>query len=124
MTIRAFLVEDSPAIRASVTDALEELAPVVVVGHAADERSATAWIRAHPQGCDVLIVDLFLNQGSGLGVLRSARNLEVHRVLFSNYATPEITRKAIEEGADRVFDKSRDIEALVQYCRALDATRR
>jgi hypothetical protein len=73
MTIRAFLVEDSPALIASVTEALEELAPVVVVGNALGEKAALVWMVANPGGCDLLIVDLFLNQGSDLGVLRAAQ---------------------------------------------------
>jgi len=37
-------------------------------------------------------------------------------VVLSNYATADIRRKCLELGADRVFDKSNEIDALVEYC--------
>ncbi len=120
MTIRAFLVEDSPSLIASVTETLQELAPVVVVGNAPGETSALHWMSANPGGCELLIVDLFLNDGSGLSVLRAAEALPVSTVLFSNYATPEIRRKAGHLGVDAVFDKSSEIESLIEYCNDLD----
>jgi len=45
-----------------------------------------------------------------------------HRmVVLSNYATPDMRRKCLELGADRVFDKSNEIDALIQYCGRLAA---
>ena len=37
-------------------------------------------------------------------------------VVLSNYATPDMRRKCLELGADRVFDKSNEIDALIGYC--------
>ena len=42
-------------------------------------------------------------------------------VVLSNYATPDVRRKCLELGADRVFDKSNEIDALIAYCGALAA---
>jgi two-component system OmpR family response regulator len=39
--------------------------------------------------------------------------------VLSNHATPDIARRALQLGADRVFDKSRDIDGLLDYCRRL-----
>ena len=36
--------------------------------------------------------------------------------MLSNYATPDMRRKCLELGADRVFDKSNEIDALILYC--------
>ena len=116
--IKAFIVEDSPVIRENLAAALEELAPVHVVGSAEDEPAAVNWLAAEGQECDLLIIDIFLKRGSGLGVLRAAG--ELHRpmilVVLSNYATPDMRRKCMDLGADRVFDKSNEIDALLQYC--------
>ncbi len=59
-----------------------------------------------------------MKTGSGLGVLRAAQQLKGHRtvVVLSNYATADIRRKCLELGADRVFDKSHEIDALITYC--------
>ncbi|MBC8058588.1 MAG: response regulator transcription factor [Rhizobiales bacterium] len=122
--LKTFLVEDSPMIRENLIAALEELAPIEVVGTAEDERSAVEWLAGTRPACDLLIVDIFLKGGSGLGVLRAAHAL--HRpmtaIVLSNYATPDMRRKCEALGASRVFDKSNDIDALIEYCEELAAT--
>jgi DNA-binding NarL/FixJ family response regulator len=97
---------------------LEELAPVKVIGTAEDEATAVKWLTQSENHCDLVIVDIFLKKGSGLGVLAAARGMARHRtlVVLSNYATKDIRRKCLELGADRVFDKSDEIDALILYC--------
>ncbi len=116
--LRAFIVEDSPVIRENLVAALEEMAPIEVVGTAEDEASAIEWLSNNGNQCDLCVVDIFLKSGSGLGVLRAAtvpqRPLKL--VVLSNYATPDMRRKCLELGADRVFDKSNEIDALILYC--------
>ena len=121
MTLRVFLVEDSAVIRSNLVAALEELAPVDVIGFAEDENTAISWVRTHPQGCDLLVIDIFLKQGSGLTVLREAAHFRYGKVVLSNYATPDVRRTCLKLGADRVFDKSNEIEALVEFCARFDA---
>lgn len=119
---RTFIVEDSPVIRANLIDTLQELAPVSVVGWADNEADALRWLQAHPNGWDLLVVDLFLKQGSGLGVLRACRERPATRkvVVFSNYATVDLRMKSMDLRADAVFDKSNEIDALIAYCAGLD----
>lgn len=119
--LNTFLVEDSSIIRDNLVATLEELAPVLVLGHAADEASAVQWLSAPEHGVDLVIVDLFLRAGSGLGVLRSAHDLPGvgKMAVLSNYATPDMRKRCLLLGADRVFDKSTEIEALIAYCVAL-----
>ncbi len=59
-------------------------------------------------------------------MLRSAGLLSPRRhvVVLSNYATPDMRRRCLELGADRVFDKSNEIDALIQYCASLAAGHR
>ena len=66
-TLKAFVVEDSPVVRESLIAALEELAPIEVIGVVADERSAIQWMKAHALECDIVITDIFLKDGSALG---------------------------------------------------------
>ena len=122
--LKTFLVEDSPMIRENLIAALEELAPVEVVGTAEDERSAVDWLASVPAACDLVIVDIFLKGGSGLGVLRAASALRkpMTLIVLSNYATPDMRRKCEALGASRVFDKSNEIDALIEYCEELAAS--
>ena len=118
--LNAFIVEDSPVIRENLIAALEELAPVKVVGTAEDEPTAVSWLGGSRE-CDLVIIDIFLKRGSGLGVLRAASELHkpMSLVVLSNYATPDMRRKCLELGASRVFDKSNEIDALILYCARL-----
>jgi DNA-binding NarL/FixJ family response regulator len=115
-SLTAFIVEDSPVIRENLVAALEEMAPIQVVGTAEDEAGALRWLGDNV--CDLAIVDIFLKSGSGLGVLKTASLSErpIKLVVLSNYATPDMRRKCLELGADRVFDKSNEIDALILYC--------
>jgi DNA-binding NarL/FixJ family response regulator len=119
MTIRVFLVEDNSLIRESVIEALEELAPVTVVGFAATEDRAVGWLNENGSGCcDLVVVDIFLERGSGLGVLRAYESrARIETVVLSNYATVEMRSL----GARRIFDKSNEIEGLIEFCSHLDS---
>ncbi len=123
--LKTYVVEDSPLIRESLIATLEELGPVEVVGSAEDEATAVHWVSNHSDEVDLIIVDLFLKQGSGLGVLRTVNQIAQHctMVVLSNYATQDIRRKCLEAGADQVFDKSHEIDALIQYCARLAAAK-
>ena len=123
--LRAFVVEDSPVIRENLVATLEEVASLCVIGTAEDEEGALRFLTNPSSQCDIAIVDIFLAHGSGLGVLRGLRESgsKVERVVLTNYATEDIRRHCLELGATRVFDKSAEIDALVNHClsRAADA---
>ncbi len=123
--LKTYIVEDSPLIRESLIATLEELVPIEVVGTAEDELTAVQWLTQPGNQFDLVIVDVFLKSGSGLGVLRAATGLAQRHnlVVLSNYATKDIRRKCLELGADRVFDKSNEIDALILYCGQLAADR-
>lgn len=118
---RTYIVEDNATIRENLIATLEELAAVRVLGWADSEPQARQWLATHQGQWDLVIIDLFLKQGSGLGVLAAcqprARGQQV--VVLSNYATTDMRKRCAQLGADAVFDKSNDIDALVDYCLAL-----
>lgn len=119
--LKTYIVEDNPVIRESLIATLEELGPVEVVGTAEDESTAVQWLSRPSNQVDLVIVDIFLKGGSGLGVLRAAHGLSQRHnlVVLSNYATQDIRRRCLELGATRVFDKSNEIDALILYCNRL-----
>ncbi|MDB5753403.1 MAG: putative response regulator, CheY [Ramlibacter sp.] len=121
MELRTYIVEDNATIRDNLIGTLEELASVVSLGWAETEDQARAWFGARSGDWDLAIVDLFLKQGSGLGVLEACRNRGRHQrvVVLSNYATADMRERCNQLGADAVFDKSNEIDALVDFCLAL-----
>lgn len=118
MALRAYIVEDSPTIRENLIETLHELAEVDAVGLADTEREGKAWLAQHPDDWDVAVVDLFLREGSGLGVVESCRNRRRGQkvIVLSNHATSDMRRRCAQLGADAVFDKSTEIDALLDYC--------
>lgn len=121
MTFKTYLVEDNPVIRENLAGFLEDLADATVVAQAAGESEAVAWLARHRDGWDVAIVDLFLEDGNGLGVLNACRSRAAHQkvVVLSNYATPDMRARSKALGADAFFDKSAEIEQLLDYCERL-----
>jgi len=121
LPLTCFIVEDSPVIRQNLIATLEEMLPVQVVGTAEDEQGALQWMRAPGTGCDLMVIDIFLKAGTGLEVLRQAGTLcpDARRVVLTNYATADMRRRCAQLGADRVFDKSAELEELLAYCAAL-----
>ena len=93
-----------------------------VVGCADDEHTAVDWLSRSGHEARLVIVDIFLKSGSGLGVLQAAAAAsgdERKWVVFSNYATDNMRNRCLALGADRVFDKSTEIDALIDYCEQL-----
>lgn len=119
--LKTFLVEDSPLIQQNLVATLEELTPVRVVGIAEDEWQAVHWLSQPTHDRHLVIVDIFLKRGSGLGVLKAAqKTANPHTlVVLSNYATKDMRTTCLALGAQRVFDKSTEIEALIQFCSEL-----
>lgn len=116
--LKTYIVEDNATIRENLIATLEELAFVEAVGVADTEDDGKQWLTAHPAEWNLAIVDLFLRQGSGLGVLAACQQRLPHQrmVVLSNYATPDVRMRCAQLGADAVFDKSNEIDALIDYC--------
>lgn len=118
--LRVFVVEDSPTVRDLLTEQLHDIEGVRVVGSAQSEQDAVSALRQTP--CDVIILDIKLRQGSGIGVLRTlgpAVGSSVACIIFSNYTENEYRRLATQLGAAHFFDKSSDFAALVEVITAL-----
>jgi DNA-binding NarL/FixJ family response regulator len=124
--LRTYIVEDNATIRENLIGTLEELASIEALGWAETENEARSWLARNERQWDLAIVDLFLKQGSGLGVLEAcrARASAQRVVVLSNYATADMRKRCLQLGADAVFDKSNEIDALVEYCIQLFETPR
>ena len=116
--LKTYIVEDNLTIRENLVGTLEELTCITAVGYAETEADARAWFEQHDEDWELAIVDLFLKQGSGLGVLQAcmARKPNQKVVVLSNYATPDIRKRCSQLGVDAVFDKSNEIDALLDFC--------
>lgn len=118
MSMRIFVVEDSPRLRDNLAATLKEMAGVEVVGTAETEHEARRWLADNRDAWDIAIVDLFLRVGSGLNLLEAcARRAPTQKVVvLSNHSSRDVRWRCQQLGADAVFDKSHDVDALVQFC--------
>ena len=98
-----------------------KLADIKVVGSVASEAAAVRELGTRANDLDLVIVDLFLSSGTGLGVLEAAQKMQMdaQRVVLTNFATPEVRRRCADLGAAEVFDKSSELDALIDYCEKL-----
>ncbi|RYF33484.1 MAG: response regulator [Comamonadaceae bacterium] len=118
MALITFLVEDSKTIRDNLIPTLEDMTHARVVGVAETEMAAVHWLQGQDKAWDLAIVDLFLKEGSGIGVLQGCRDRLAHQrvVVLTNYATDEMRKRCIAQGADAVFDKSTELDELLEFC--------
>jgi DNA-binding NarL/FixJ family response regulator len=116
MTFRAYIVEDSSTIRDNLIDTLKELAQVEPVGTTESEHEARRWLAQNEW--DLAIIDLFLREGSGMNVLDACRKRGAGQkvVVLSNHSSRDVRWRCMQLGADAVFDKSTELEMLVDYC--------
>ena len=116
--LKTYIVEDNPTIRENLVGTLEELTCISAIGFAETEVDARRWLTEHDTEWELAIVDLFLRQGSGLGVLHECMSRRPNQkvVVLSNYATPDIRARCALLGVDAVFDKSNEIDGLVDFC--------
>jgi DNA-binding NarL/FixJ family response regulator len=117
LPIRVFLVEDTKQLQDVILELIASLGEFLLVGTATTEAEANLWLAEHPRGWDLAIIDLVLEQGTGMGVIahcrRSAPDGKV--VVFSDYVTPGIRKYCLKLGAEAAIPKA-DIPAFITYC--------
>lgn len=118
MALRVYLVEDNELMRKHLMDSLSEEAHIEWVGSAETEAEAKDWLERNPHGWDVAILDLFLREGTGAGVLRHCRSRSDGQdvLVMTNYPISSLLTHCRLLGANAVFDKSTELEELVAYC--------
>jgi two-component system, OmpR family, response regulator len=119
-SLRVVIIEDSKAIRMRLVALVEELGDTVVVGEAETELEA---IRLCTEKApDVVILDMQLADGSGLGMMKVMQfNRAISKptiIVLTNFPSPSVQRAAISLGADHFLDKSLEfnkLPALLRY---------
>ncbi|MBA4328091.1 MAG: DNA-binding response regulator [Polaromonas sp.] len=111
--LKVFHADDSPLIRERVAGLLDS-SMMAIVGHAETPQYAIEGILAmHP---DVVVLDVQLEGGSGLQVLRAVRNSapDIAFVIFSNHSDPAYRKRYLGEGAQAFLDKSTEFDQLAR----------
>ena len=116
--LQVFLVEVIQVIRENMIVALSEVSSAEVIAVAVGETEAVDWLSANPNAWQLAVVDLFLKEGSGIGVVNACRSRSPTQrvVVLTNFATPAIRERCMAAGADHVFDKSTELDDFLAYC--------
>jgi two-component system response regulator DesR len=110
-SVKVYLAEDSAEIRARIGSLLAG-EPIDIVGEGATpQRCIEGILASHP---DVVVLDVQLDGGSGLEVLRAVRGVQpgVAFIVFSNNSAPAYRKRYLGEGAACFLDKSTEFEQL------------
>ena len=118
MPVKLLLVEDLPQMQGVVMDLLGTVGDFELVKAVATEAEANLWLDENEGNWDLAVIDLILEQGTGLGVVARSRNRSAGRkvVVFSDYATEGIRKHCIKLGADAAFQKGEDLQAFLAFC--------
>ena len=113
LELRILLIEDSTHIKERLTAMLNEPGVMRVMGSAATEAEARVQIEASEY--DILLVDVELKEGSGIGAIRHARRCypagrQPLIVVLTNYPMAAIRSRCLDAGADHFLDKMREFE--------------
>ena len=116
--LKVFLIEDSALLQELLAGMLSELDGVEFCGCADGETAALR--RLAENQADLVIIDIELKQGSGIGVLDALQTDSgvygnPHKVVLTNYAHATMRQRCERFGMDAFFDKSLHINELIDY---------
>jgi len=116
--LKVFLIEDSALLQELFTGMLSELDGVEFCGCADGEAEALRRLAETP--VDLVVIDIQLKQGSGIGVLGALQTnpglyCNPLKVVLTNYAHATMRERCERLGMDAFFDKSLQINELIDY---------
>ena len=120
--LRILLVEDSAILVERLRETLGALEGVEVVDAVADESSAVVAATAQP--IDVIVLDLQLRKGTGLGVLQRLGSKRPEVIVFTGHDMQEYKGRASALGVRHFLVKARDHERLPELIRELELQHR
>jgi DNA-binding NtrC family response regulator len=118
MAVCTILVEDSNDIRHLLQSMMQELWNAEICAIARTSKDAISAIHRCDGRWNLLVLDLFLKEGSGLDVLKVCQRRPAHQhvVVLTNYPSAELRAKCLNLGAEEVFDKTTELDEFFNCC--------
>ena len=90
-----------------------------MVGQTSDAQTAVDSVRRLSP--DVVIMDIMLDEGSGIDALQTIKSFDPGPVVFvfTNYTYAEYKEKWMQEGGDFFFSKSSDFRVMLDSLRTM-----
>lgn len=110
--IKVFIADDSLVVREHLVTMLDELARVEIVGQAENVAEAISAIRNLQP--DVVILDIWMPDGSGIDILQNIKQDEAAPmvIILTNYPYPGYRQRCLQAGADYFLDKSTEFDQI------------
>ena len=108
---KILLIEDESLIRSSLARALRKDGVVIVEAQNCQE----AREKLKNEGCNLAIVDLYLEDGMhGLNLISEIRQQapQAKIIVITAFGSAEVKEAALKEGVDRFYDKPFEIEHI------------
>ena len=115
--LKVFLIEDSVLLQELLISLFNEIDGVELCGCADGEIEALK--KLAQSKVDLVVIDIELKQGSGIGVLDalqtdSGQYGQPRKIVMTNYAHSSMRQRCERLGMDDFFDKSLDISRLIE----------
>lgn len=119
MSLKIFIADDSELLVEKLVNILSDIQDVKIIGKAYDALTAENLIKKLIP--DVVILDVHLNDGSGIEILKQIKkdNPSTIVIIFTNRSEPDYRKVCLKEGADYFLDKSIEFEKIIDICKDL-----
>lgn len=113
--LKVLIIEDSPAVQRTLRELIETPGLVEVCGLADAEDDGVKLFEHHEP--HVVVVDLSLRRGSGLGLIQKVRLQDKGEdalvMVLTNHTVRALKHACEEAGADYFLDKASEVERLL-----------
>lgn len=119
--IRVVIVDDHPALRAGLRTVLESEPGIVYAGESSGSEESL-WPTLHTAQPDLVLLDYHLPHGNGLQLCYRIKSQPPAPgvIIFSAYASGELTLPALLAGADAVLNKALGARELFEVIRRVN----
>lgn len=119
--MKTFLAEDSQIVRERMRGMIACIPDIELIAEATNENDAVSGIFALLP--DLVILDLSLDGGNGMEVLRRIKlqPFAIRVIVFTNSSSPHHRKKCLNLGADYFLDKTMGISRLEELLIQLSA---
>ncbi len=116
--MKVLIADDSSELRERVKMLLAEVKAVDMIREAENVRQAIECVRE--SAADVIILDMRMPDGTGLDVLQAIekRDRAPIVIVLTSFPYPQYRRKCMDAGADFFFDKSTEMEKVIEVLAA------
>ncbi len=113
---KLLIVDDSDIIRMRLVDMFDDARNICTVLQSKD--SAQAYISFNSYLPEIVILDIHIPGDNGIKILEKFKKIspQAKIIMLTNYPYDQYRKRCMELGADYFFEKSGNMEQLVELC--------